>query len=148
MRQSQLQSFTQLKLDQSWQQHESHLFHCYGFAVSRGGRRAKRARVSELSATGERPITLRIYLFHPGASQVACLFAPALPVVAAWSVGGRRNAEMSWVSSVSQACSKKGQIKRSWSRKCWFVWIFFLFFFFGNNKKSSTSVMLDQRLGT
>lgn len=54
---------------------------------------------------------------------LVCLFAPASLV--AYSVGARRNAEISWVSSVSQACSKKGQFKQRLSRKCWFVWIFF-----------------------
>lgn len=90
--------------------------------------------MSELSGTGERPITLRIYLFHPGASAAARLFVPALPLVAACSVETRRKAEISRVSSVSRACSKKGQIKRSLLRKCWFVWIFF-FLGVGHNNR-------------
>lgn len=68
---------------------------------------------------------------------LVCLFAPASLV--AYSVGARRNAEISWVSSVSQACSKKGQFKQRLSRKCWFVWIFFFWGGAVDNKKSSTS---------
>lgn len=53
-----------------------------------GGERVKRAGVSELSGTGERPIMLRIYLFASG-SITSCLF-----VAGGGPPGAQRGAEL------------------------------------------------------